>query len=485
LGVISGCSGETSPEAQEVAIVRGPGSALARAQQLLFDERRRWLRLVEIVLLIAALYLTRWLSIYVWKLPNGDVVEYYRYALAFWTRNPPFKSFPVEYPPLAIIPFTLTQLPPLGDYMSVYAFWMGALVIAGYFAFLRFSTRPRAIMYALYLVVGAAATLLARFDLVPALVTLAALLLAQRRHFGYAYVLVGVGVLLKLYPAFLLPTVAIEHWHVAVENARLRGEREPGLAALRRIWRDQPRALFARLHSHTALRRVTFGVGLCGAVIVIGFLGPLIMNTSSALSGFGYAGTRPLQIESTPATLLWLGTIVGIPAHPDYSFLSLNYVGTLDALLKPLSAVALLGGCCVVYWRQARGRLSIGQAFLACLCVVLVTNKIFSPQYLIWVLPIVAAVDGFDLLWLIICVLTTLNFPIIYQMRHPIWTVPYTWQFMPVLALRNGLLTWVTIRAIVRTSKSIPQPEPDPVAQTAERGAENSERADTAPALIG
>ncbi|MGH2487213.1 MAG: hypothetical protein ACRDHE_14495, partial [Ktedonobacterales bacterium] len=130
-----------------------------------------------------------------------------------------------------------------------------------------------------------------------------------------------------------------------------------------------------------------------------------------------------------------------------------------------------------VYWRQMRGRLTVGQAFLACLCAVLVTNKIFSPQYLIWVLPVVAYIEGFDALWLVICVLTTLDYPIIYQMRHPIWNVTFSWQFMPVLALRNGLLLWATIRVILRTRASgmrtvealptasaaaVPSPEPEP-----------------------
>ena len=95
---------------------------------------------------------------------------------------------------------------------------------------------------------------------------------------------------------------------------------------------------------------------------------------------------------------------------------------------------------------------------MACLCVVLATNKIFSPQYLIWLLPVVAAVDGFDPLWLIICLLTTLDFPIIYQMRHPIWTVPFNPAFMPVLALRNGLLVYATIRAIGRHARRSPVP---------------------------
>ena len=174
---------------------------------------------------------------------------------------------------------------------------------------------------------------------------------------------------------------------------------------------------------------------------------------SDALSGFTYASDRPLQIESTPATILWLGTLVGIPAHPEFSFISLNMVGPLDVALKPLSAVALVAGCLFVYWRQMRGRLTIGQAMLACLCAVIVTNKIFSPQYIIWVLPFVAAVEGFSLLWVAIGVLTTLDFPIVYGLRAPIWDSPFSWQFMPVIAARNLLMLYATLRAMLRPGR--------------------------------
>src|SRR6185312_7752158 len=149
--------------------------------------------------------------------------------------------------------------------------------------------------------------------------------------------------------------------------------------------------------------RLAAGVGLCAGIVALGFWTAFAINPNGALSGFNYASARPLQIESTLATLL------GIPAHPDYSFVSLNYVGPLDMVLKPLSMLALLALCLLVYWRQARGRLTVGQAFVACLCAVLATNKIFSPQYLIWLLPVVAAVEGFDIFWLAICILTTLD----------------------------------------------------------------------------
>lgn len=431
---------------------------------------------------MAALVATRVLSINLWLLPNGDVKEYYDYAIAFWTWHPYFHNLPVEYPPLAIVPFTLTLLPPILDYQTTFALWMGALVVLGYFGFLRYSTRARGLIYVFYLVLGAAATLLARFDIVPALVTLAALWAVERRRFGLAYALLAAGILLKLYPAFLVPIVAIEQWRVVSARAAAAGR--PAPLARRQEWRAAPGAALRRLVGHPAVRQVALGLGLCAALVVVAFACALSLNPDGALSGFQYAGARPLQIESTPATILWLGSLVGIPAGPNYSFTSLNFVGPLDGVLKPLSAVALAGGCLWVYWRQARGRLSVGRAFLACLCVVIVTNKIFSPQYLIWVLPVVAETEGFDLLWVAICFLTTLDFPILYQLRHPIWTVSYTPLFMPVLALRNGLLAWVTVRAMFRCTQGRAR-SGVPASQGAagELAVRQDEREDSQPAL--
>jgi hypothetical protein len=446
-------------QGEEVVRVRpstAAASTVAAVQvQLASPTWQRRLRIIEFGLLIAGLALTRILSIYVWQLPNGDVTEYWRYALSFWTRHPYLHWLPVEYPPLAIVPFTLTLLPPFTDYQGVFAFWMGALAVLGYVGFLRYSTRRRAITYAVYLVVGAAATLLARFDLVPALVTLAALWATQRRHFGYAYALIAIGVLLKLYPGFLLPVVVIAHWRAATARAHIEGYRTERPEELR-WWRGSPRAVLHGLWAQPARPRIVWGTALCLGIIAFGFWGTLALNAADAFSGFSYATNRPLQVESTPASLLWLGTLIGIPAHPDYSFVSLNYVGPLDVVLKPLSAIALLAVCGLVYWRQARGKLTAGQAFVACLSAVLVTNKIFSPQYLIWILPIVAAVEGFDLLWLAVCLLTTVDFPIIYQMRHPIWTVTFTPAFMLVLMVRNVLLLYITVRAIVRPGRAAP-----------------------------
>lgn len=134
--------------------------------------------------------------------------------------------------------------------------------------------------------------------------------------------------------------------------------------------------------------------------------------------------------------------------QPNQSFASLNLVGPLDGVIKPISLLALVGGTLLVCWRVFNGKLSLGQAFVALVAVVLVSNKLLSPQYIIWVLPLVAYVEGFDLLWLTICALTTLIFPFMYQTRHPILLVPTNPAFLPTIALRNAFLVAAAVLAV-------------------------------------
>lgn len=405
---------------------------------------------------VGALAVAIWLAAHVINLTrfgatvhNGDVLEYQRYAMVFWFGHPPFRHLPAEYPPLTILPFTLTILPPLPDPVVVFAWWMGALLIATYLWFRRYGTPRRAAVCMVYLLIGATSTVLARYDLFPALATLLALWACERGRFRLAYTLLAVGVLLKLYPVFLIPVVAVYHWRTLAEPIASPG----GLA--RHAGSGSWRAAVARMHYHVGrwltsgpVRVVAIEVARCTAIIAAGFVVAALLSPAEALSGFVYAGARPLQIESTPATLLWVASWFGLSAHAVYTYHSLNLVGPLDALLKPLSALALAGGCLLVYWRLLMGRLTVGQAFVACLCVVILTNKIFSPQYLVWVLPLAAYVMGLEYAWLAIGLLTTVIYPFIYFAHPHIRLVAYDPLFLPTVAVRNALLLFVTVRAL-------------------------------------
>ncbi len=70
---------------------------------------------------------------------------------------------------------------------------------------------------------------------------------------------------------------------------------------------------------------------------------------------------------------------------------------------------------------------------------------------MIWITPFVAEVYGFDLLWLLICGLTTVIFPYLYALGKPIWVVPTVVRaFLPAVAIRDGLMLVATLRVILR-----------------------------------
>jgi hypothetical protein len=349
---------------------------------------------------------------------HGDIDLYHRYAWAFLTR----RSLPWEYPVLAVLPFLLA-LPTVGDYIVIYALGMVVLFVAGYVAIHRFASPRAANLYAVYIVLGGAITALARFDLVPALVTVAALFAASKRRFTLAYVLLALGVLLKLYPLFLLPVLMIEHRRVL----HFRG---------------------GSLLPAPVLR----GSGVFGLTVALGFLFAIALQPGGWWWPFVTLSHRPPEVESIPATLLWLTSFAGGSAVPDHSFHSFNLVGSAAGAVSILGTVGLVAGCLFVYRRQYRGRIDIGRAFLAVVCVAIVTSKVLSPQYLVWALPLVAMIEGFSLTWIAICVLTTLVYPILFELDqlHGIG-VPsrYSAHFLGVIAVRNALLLVASWRAAV------------------------------------
>ena len=389
--------------------------------------RRTW-----IVLALVGAALLASLVLYVHG-PNdhGDLSLYDRYAWSFWTGHPPFRSLPAEYPLLALLPFTLTILPPLPDFVSVFAVWMLGLLLVGLLVIARRESPRVAEVCAVYLGLGAWGTVLGRYDLVPAAVTLAAWWAVRGRRFPPAYVLLAAGVLLKLYPALLLPVVAIEQHRALAGGTSGR-------------WRP-----------------VLAGVALFGAVVGAGFLLAFLLQPSGWLGPFSYSARRPLQIESLPATLLWASGLAGFPVAPNRSFHSYNLVGPLGGPLGAAAQAATVLGLLWTYWRQATGRLGFGRAFVVCLLVVICTGRVFSPQYLIWVLPFIALVErDYDPLWLLVCALTTIVFPFAYRLVPPAGSGPppgFPALLLGLIALRNTILVAAAVRFLRR-----PRPGDDP-----------------------
>jgi len=116
-----------------------------------------------------------------------------------------------------------------------------------------------------------------------------------------------------------------------------------------------------------------------------------------------------------------------------------------------------------VYWRQLNRRIEFGRALTLCVLAVLCTNRVLSPQYLIWALPLIAIVEGeYDLVWLAVCALTTLIFPFAYDstgLRGRPMPAEYPLYFPALIAVRNALLIFATVRFAIRPARThVPAP---------------------------
>jgi len=342
----------------------------------------------------------------------SDVDVYHREALALWAGG---HHLPTEYPILALVPFSLTLLPAGVDYAWVFSFGMAALFLLGWIAVARMTGRRAGVAYVVYLLVAGFGVILSRYDLVPALVTVAAIAAAERKRWRIAYVLLGLGVLLKIYPVILLPILLIQ---------QVRSGTSPPKAATSVLW-------FA----------LTVAAGVAASIVLAG---------PGWLDPIRFAIQRPVQVESVPATVLSLASLLGWPAALDHTFNSFNITGPGDRAVSTLFAALFVIGSLFVLYRQATGRLTLRQACLACVCLLLATSKVLSTQYLIWVLPLVALELELDPMWILICVLTTLIFPGLYFLTALIDQSPeatataYTWPFLVAVATRNALLVAAT-----------------------------------------
>jgi hypothetical protein len=369
---------------------------------------------------------------------HGDIDLYHRYALAFWSGDHRFHSLPAEYPLLALAPFTLTLLPPEQDYVTVFGLWMLLLLGAGFLAIRQRESARTAEVCAVYLVLGCFATVLGRYDLVPAAAVVVAYWAVRRRRFDLAYGMLALGALLKLYPLILVPVVVIEQY-------RTLGAHPLGL--------PPPRAVLR-------------GLAVFAATLAGGFALTAALDPSHLLGPFSFNAHRPIQVESVPASLLWLTGMAGLPTAADRSFNSYNLVGRASGVIGLAADLALVGGCLLTYWWQLDRRIPFGRALALSVLVVICTNRVLSPQYLIWVLPLIAIVEGdYDLVWLAVCALTTLIFPFAYDstgLRGRPMPAQYPLYFPALIAVRNALLVVATVRFATRPAR-VAAPAPHPV----------------------
>ena len=310
----------------------------------------------------------------------------------------PYAGFGFEYPPLALPTFVLPALV-VGPSASALAYrtaFEGVMLACGLalIPIVILSIRPlaqrrrdlvipAALLAASPLLLGPMIT--ARFDLWPALLTAAAIaaVLADRPRIGAG--LLALAILAKVYPIVLAPLLVAAVW-------RRRGGSE------------------ALISSAVAI-----------AVVAV-VLGPfLVVAPAGTLEALRVAVVRQLQVETLGASfLLVLHGVAGTSVELVHGFGSENLGGTLPKFLAVAQSVASLLSVAFVWLQFMRGPGTAARlltSIAAALCLYVALGKVFSPQYLIWLVPLVATVPRrvapLAILWLaVVLLLTEAYFPI-------------------------------------------------------------------------
>ena len=115
-----------------------------------------------------------------------------------------------------------------------------------------------------------------------------------------------------------------------------------------------------------------------------------------------YHSQRGIQIESTySAFLLMLDKLGLIHVNVVFNFGSWNLASPLASSLAKLSTYLLALFLVIAYWfiygqmKPGKSQFTrLGAYSLLVIVITLITSKVFSPQYLIWLIPIIPLVFG-------------------------------------------------------------------------------------------
>ena len=291
----------------------------------------------------------------------------------------PYRDFAVEYPPLALLLLILPGLagPSVSAFSSMFIaeivfIDLGMLVLMAVFA-RRFGLelwRTLGVYTLLLLAVGP--IIMLRYDLVPAFMVLLSVYLLVTGRVKASWLTLGLAVMTKLYAVVLAPLFLLWHWR--------RGEK--------------------RELVHGGL---VFAVTLAAVSVV-----PLIISAGGYVDSFLYHSDRPLQVESLYSSVMLAGERLGWwVTELSYGYGSVNIVEPGSGFFGGYYWLFVGFGLPLVYWlfdrflkksaflknrhgeRDNVSALGLIAFSAAAICVFIIFNKVLSPQFIIWLLPLV------------------------------------------------------------------------------------------------
>lgn len=299
-----------------------------------------------------------------------DTPVYREYGEAIAEGRAPYRDFAVEYPPAALPVFWLPTLAPSDHYESAFevVMWICAVAMVAFVVLaLAHAGASRARLFAGAAFAGLAplalgSVVLTRYDFWPAALAAGALaaLLAGRERLGLGVLAVAAAA--KIYPLVLLPPALVLVW------------RRGGARAL-----GEALGVFA----------------LVAAAILVPFA---LVSPDGLADSLGSQLGRPLQIESLGAALLLAGHQLGAYAPTVVSTHgSQNLAGPLPdalALAQTVLQAAAVAGVWLAYAARGPGGDRLLAASAAAVTGFVAFGKVLSPQFLVWLIPLVALAGG-------------------------------------------------------------------------------------------
>ena len=309
-----------------------------------------------------------------------DVINFFAHSEAIKSGQMPYRDFVFEFPPFSLVFFIIPGL--FASDLETYALLFGLEVVVFIAVTLHFTLLICEHIGANKLAVAFVFTMffviyfpIRKFDIFPACATVIALYFFMERRFGLAYGFAAFATLTKIYPALIIVLFLMLN---VLEKSDGKG------------------------------RNIAIGASACIAVSVMA-VAPLMLAGvpfADCLGFIGFHADRGFQVESLFAEFVRVLTVLGlttssiVPAHDTH-----DVVGPLcDAVVPYWTAVVVIGigAMFIVAARfviRNSGRLTAGWSdrslILMATVIILMfmmTNKVFSTQYMVWIMPMLALI---------------------------------------------------------------------------------------------
>ena len=361
----------------------------------------------------------------IYRIPYySSIGLYFDYASKVLGGSLPYLDFTLEYPPFSLFFFILPHLFTSSFVVYAIAFEVELFLfdLLGLYLIYRIAQRqgkaPWEMLTVYSVAILAIGPIIAqRYDVFPAIIVLLSLYCFWIGKHKTSWGILALGTMTKIYPVAIAPIFL---------------------------------AYYMRNHQY---KRIWSGILVFAAsslAIIIPFL---VISPTSLLSLINYHAQRGIQLETIySAFLLVVGKFGSTSPQLAFGAGSWNIAGPLADTLAMISTFVLAFLLLMSYWfiysRIKPGKsqlMEMGTYSLLVIAVILITSKVLSPQYLIWLFPLLPLLYGKQryAIWAVFVVIGVLTY-YIFPLHYP-ELIDLKTDVVAVLLVRNIFLVLLTV----------------------------------------